>query len=81
MAALFFEVDEIDIFLQDEQGRQVVDFLTGVACLASAKIKASMPAFTPTCVQYGPHMLTFVVAYGISMCFCTCRKHEGLVCA
>lgn len=42
MGALFFEVDEIDLFLQDTCGRQVMEFLTGLACLASANIKASM---------------------------------------
>lgn len=55
MAALFFEVDEIDLFLQDTHGRQVVDFLTDLACLASANIKASMLAIIDdTSIRYGP---------------------------
>lgn len=55
MAALFFEVDEVDLFLQDIRGREIVDFLTSLACLASANIKASMLAIIDhTSVHYGP---------------------------
>ena len=42
-------MDEIDLFLQGENGRQVVDFLTGLASLASAKIKVCMLAHANLC--------------------------------
>ena len=37
IGAIFFEIDEIDVFLQGDKA--VVQFLTTVACLASNHIK------------------------------------------
>lgn len=61
VAALFFEVDEVDLFL--EHGRAVLELLTSLACLACRYIKASS-ARTSTfhvnraqlsCVTYRPY--------------------------